>query len=68
MTIGWVDHIYNNTDQPVAMKSVDDRNNGLIRWPGGHFDLQDQQFHDFPQHNSFQADWCGIPWYYRGLH
>src|ERR1700730_7889838 len=68
MTVGWIDHIYNNTDQSIQMQSIDDRNNGLVRWSGPQFDLQDQLYHDFPQQTSFRADWCGIRWYYRGLH
>lgn len=68
MPIGWIDSIYNNTDQEIRIKSEDDGHNGVVRGGGTQFALDDRQYHTFAPRTGYIADWFGIPWYWRGIH
>jgi len=68
MGVGWIDRIYNNTDQAWSLKSIDSSHNGAISGGGGNFALDDGQMHSLVPRTFYRADWCGIPWYYQGKH
>ncbi len=68
MSAGWIDNIYNNTTTTWQLKSVDDRHNGALAAGGTRFELDDGAFHALKGETHFQAEWCGIPWYYQGKH
>jgi hypothetical protein len=69
MGVGWIDRIYNNTDLQWQLRSIDDRNNGLVKKDGvRQFDLEDKQWHPLSARTAYTAEWCGIPWYYNGIH
>ena len=69
MGVGWIDNIYNNTDSNWYLRSVDSSHNGAIQPDGAaQFTLDDGRFHALSPHRHFHASWCGIPWYYQGIH
>ena len=70
MGVGWIDRIYNNTGIEWQLQSEDDRNNGLVKkvGGGGQFDLHDKKWHVLSPNTRYTAEWCGIPWYYNGIH
>lgn len=68
MAVGWIDNIYNNSQQIWYMKSVDDRHNGRLTAGSESFKLDDGAFHPLSPGIHYTADSCGIPWYYQGKH
>jgi hypothetical protein len=68
MAIGWIDNVFNNTNTPWFLKSVDDRNNGALKSDSASFQLDDTLFHEIKPKTQYGADWCGIPWYFQGKH
>jgi hypothetical protein len=68
MAVGWIDNVFNNTDTTWFLKSVDDRNNGVLKSGSASLQLDDAQFHEIKPKTQYGADWCGIPWYFQGKH
>jgi hypothetical protein len=68
MSVGWIDNIYNNTAAAWYLKSVDDVHNGALSSSSGNFTLDDKNFHEIKANTHYHADWCGIPWYFNGIH
>jgi hypothetical protein len=70
MGVGWIDSIYNNTDQPWWFASADSSHNGRLVRLSDHwsFTLDDRQYHQIDPRTQYWAQWCGIPWFYQALH
>jgi len=70
MGVGWIDRIYNNTDQTLWWRSQDSSHNGAVVAPNTNtrYNMDDGQWHEISPRTSYQADWCGIPWYWNGQH
>lgn len=68
MSIGWIDRVYNNSSKTWYLKSVDDNHNGTLENSGSKVELGVGLFQAVKPHTMYQADWCGIPWYYQGKH
>ncbi len=60
MGVAWITDIYQNSPDPVWIRSRDDRNNGVV---GSRFDMEDREWHQLPR-GRYQCSWCGIPWFY----
>ena len=68
--IGWIDRIYNNTNQTWYIKSVDDRHNGKLKEVGGReeIELDGGQWHALKPNTQYKCEWCGIPWFWNSDH
>jgi hypothetical protein len=70
MGIGWVDRIYNNTSRQWYLQSVDDRHKGLLKEQGTNkeFNLDGGAWIVLRPNTRYNAEWCGIPWFFNGKH
>lgn len=71
MGIGWIDTINNNSSTEWKLQSYDDRNNGkisAITGPEYSADLDNKNTVILRPNSRYQAEWCGIPWYFAGKH
>lgn len=68
MSVGWIDNIYNNGRSTWYLKSVDDHNNGALAAGKDKFTLDDHKYHALSAGTHYNANWCGIPWYFEGKH
>jgi hypothetical protein len=62
MGVGWIDHIYNNMEERWNIRSVDAMHNGTLLH--GFVSLDDGGWHGLAPHAGYDAQWCGIPWYW----
>jgi len=68
MGVGWIDDIYNNTGSSWYLSSADSSHNGSLTGGGDTFTLDDRNYHEPKGNTHYHASWCGLPWYYQGLH
>ena len=68
MPIGWIDVVANNTDRECQLKSVDDFHNGRLVNGSESLELDGGAYRLLRANTVYNAQWCGIPWYYSGLH
>jgi hypothetical protein len=68
MAVVWIEKIYNNASVPWQLLSVDTSHNGAIQGGGQQFTLDDGNYHTLSSGTKYDAQWCGIPWYYAGNH
>jgi hypothetical protein len=67
MGIGWLDTLYNNTDNTWYFQSKDWTHNGAVMLGTQTvFNMDDQAWHALSPRTHYHAEWCGIPWYSSG--
>ncbi|WP_339749585.1 hypothetical protein [uncultured Rubinisphaera sp.] len=62
--VGWIDNIYNNTDETWYFRSVDSQNNGKV----GDQEMNGGGWITLKPNTKYHAEWCAIPWFYQGKH
>ena len=69
MPVVWIDEIYNNSNSVWHLQSVDSTHNGAVLLNGQKVaELDSGDFHDLAPHTHYHAEWCGVPWYWKGEH